>query len=103
MRNVMKNQNAIELSRQRINDLALYMAEFALDFLPGDADVNVYDANDFLALINEWFPHFLQYAETNRMLEAGEKEALVENDGELISVIKESAVDAAREIVMEKI
>jgi hypothetical protein len=95
----MKNESAIQLTEKRINDLGLYLAEFALDFVPGDDDVNTYDANDFLALFDAWFPYFLRYAETNRMFENGEKESLAET--ELVSYIKDAAVDAAREIIME--
>jgi hypothetical protein len=98
----MNNENANQLTGKRIDDLGLYLAEFALDFIPGDEDVNAYDANDFLALFNEWFPHFIRYAETNRMFENGEKEALAEDNEELIESIKDAAVDAAREIIMEK-
>jgi hypothetical protein len=99
----MINQNSLQMTEQRINDLGLYLAEFALDFLPGDADVNTYDANDFLALFDKWFRHFIGYAETNRMFETGEKKALAENDNDLVSFIKDAAVDFAREIIMEKI
>jgi len=99
----MNNENAIQLTDQRINALGLYLAEFSLDFVPVDSALNKYDANDFLALFDAWFTHFLRYAETNIMFEAGEKEALTLNHSELVSYIKDAAVDAAREIIMEKI
>jgi hypothetical protein len=103
MCNTMINQSALPMTDQRINDLAIYLAEFALDFIPGDTDVSSYDANDFLALFDEWFSPFVRYAETNRMFDNGEKEALAGDDNELVSCIKDAAVDAAREIIMEKI
>jgi hypothetical protein len=93
----------LSMPGRRIKEMGLYLAEFAMDFLPGDADVNAYNANDFLALFDQWYPHFIRYAETNRMLEAGEKDVLQENEGDLIGFIKDAAVDAAREIIMEKI
>jgi dsDNA-binding SOS-regulon protein len=99
----MKNESAIKLTEQRINDLGLYLAEFALDFVPGDDDVNTYNANDFLALVDAWFPYFTRYAETNGMLENGEREALAENKDDLVNYIKDTAVDAAKEILMEQI
>jgi hypothetical protein len=99
----MNNENVIQLTEKRINDLGLYLAEFALDFVPTDEDVYSYDANDFLALFDKWFPHFIRYAETNRMFNNGEQGVLAENSDELVSFIKDSAVDAAREIIMEKI
>jgi hypothetical protein len=99
----MNNESAIQLTENRINDLGLYLAEFALDFVPGEKDVSSYDANDFLALFDQWFRHFIRYAETNRMFDKGEQEALIENNNELISYVKDAAVDAAREIIMEKI
>ncbi|MBP1669465.1 MAG: hypothetical protein H6Q21_1831 [Bacteroidetes bacterium] len=99
----MNNESAIQLTESRINDLGLYLAEFALDFVPGDEDVYSYDANDFLALFDQWFPHFIRYAETNRMFDRGEREALTENIDELVGYIKDAAIDAAREIIMEKI
>jgi len=98
----MKNESAIQLTEQRIEDLGIYLAEFALDFVPGDDDVNNYDANDFLALVDAWFPYFTRYAETNGILENGEREALAENKDDLVSYIKDSAVDAAKEILMEE-
>jgi hypothetical protein len=99
----MNNESAIQLTENRINDLGLYLAEFALDFVPSDEDVYSYDANDFLTLFDQWFRHFIRYAETNGMLENGEQVALNENNDELVSYIKDAAVDAAREIIMEKI
>lgn len=99
----MNNESAIQLTENRIYDLGLYLAEFALDFVPGEKDVFSYDANDFLELFDQWFRHFIRYAETNRMFDKGEQEALIENNNELISYVKDAAVDAAREIIMEKI
>ena len=99
----MNNESVIQLTDQRINALGLYLAEFSLDFVPVDSALNKYDANDFLALFDAWFQHFLTYAETNRMFEAGEKETLALNHSEMVSCVKDAAVDAAREIVMEKI
>jgi hypothetical protein len=99
----MNNESAIQLTENRINDLGLYLAEFALDFVPSDEDVSSYDANDFLVLFDQWFRHFIRYAETNRMFDQGEQDALTDNSDELVSYIKDAAVDAAREIIMEKI
>lgn len=99
----MMNESAIQLTEQRINDLGHYLAEFSLDFVPVDGALHKYDANDFLALFDAWFQHFIRYAETNRMFENGEREALSENSGEVAGYIKDAAIDAAREIIIEKI
>jgi len=91
------------MTEQRINDLGICLAEFTLDFIPGDTEINTYDANDFLALFDKWFSPFIRYGETNRMFDDGEIESLAGDDNELVSCIKDAAVDAAREIIMEKI
>ena len=99
----MKNVNAQQMTQKRINTLGLYLAEFALEFIPADHHVNSYNANDFLMLFDDWYESFIRYAETNRMFLGGEKEALIENTDDLIFQVKEAAIDAAREIIMAKV
>ena len=97
----MKNEDVLPLTEKRINDLACSLAVFAMDFVPGD-DAYIYEANDFLALFDKWFQHFIRYADTNGMFNPGEKEALLENENELVGYILDAAIDAARELIMEK-
>lgn len=98
----MKNQGVLQLTEKRINDFAWYLAEFAMDFV-SDYEAYKYEANDFLALFNKCFRNFVLYAETNGMFNAGEKEALLDNDNELVGFIIDAAIDAARELIMEKV
>ena len=93
----------LHITPKRLDELGLFLAEFALDFLPAGADVKTYNAGDFLAMFDKWFQPFIGYAETNRMFHDGEREALEEHDTDLINAIKDAAVDAARELIMEKI
>ncbi|MBN1417089.1 MAG: hypothetical protein JW973_18480 [Bacteroidales bacterium] len=99
----MKNDNKLALTEDRISALGLYLAEFALDFVSDDEDLSIYTASHFLALFDKWYDNFIRHAETNRMFYAGEKEALIENNDDLVSCIKEAAIDAARELILEKI
>ncbi len=98
----MKNKDGLQMTEERINDFATGLAEFAMDFVSDD-DANAYEANDFLKLFNQWFRHFIRYAETNGMFNPGEKEALLDNSHELEGAIKEAAIGAARELIMEKV
>jgi hypothetical protein len=98
----MSTENALQLTEERIHDLGLFLAEFALEFVPPEDNVDTYDANDFMALFDTWYQNFIRYAETNRMLAMGEKEALVENDNELDCFVKDAAIDAGREIITAK-
>jgi hypothetical protein len=98
----MNTVNTLQLTEKRIQDLGLFLAEFALEFVPAGEDVNTYDTNDFITLFDAWYQNFIHYAETNRMFAIGEKEALLENDHELDCLIKDSAIDAAREIITLK-
>ncbi|MBN2275185.1 MAG: hypothetical protein JXK95_12690 [Bacteroidales bacterium] len=98
----MKNKDGLQMTEERINDFATGLAEFAMDFVPGD-DASAYEANDFLALFNKWFRNFIHYAETNGMFNPGEKEALLDDDNELAIYIKDAAIGAARELIMEKV
>jgi hypothetical protein len=96
----MKIENKMPLAENRIRDLGLFLAEFAMDFVPPRDNVRSYTANDFYELINEWFRDFIRYAETNGMFLNGEKEALLNN--ELVTYVKEAAIGSAREIALEK-
>jgi hypothetical protein len=98
----MNTVNALQLTERRIQDFGLLLAEFALEFIPAEEDVNTYDANDFMVLFDAWYQNFIQYAETNRMFAIGEKEALLGNDHELDCLIKDAAIDAARGIITTK-
>ena len=98
----MKKEDGLPLTEKRINDFACSLAKFAMDFVSDD-DAYTFEANDFLALFNIWFPNFILYAETNGMFNPGEKEALLEKDNELVGYIKDAAIDAARELIMEKV
>jgi hypothetical protein len=98
----MNTVNALQLTENRVQDFGLFLAEFALEFVPAGEDVNTYDANDFMTLFDAWYQNFIQYAETNRLFAIGEKEALLENDNELDCLIKDAAIDAAREIITVK-
>ncbi|HJZ42016.1 MAG TPA: hypothetical protein VJ203_16725 [Bacteroidales bacterium] len=85
----------LPFSDKRIREIGLYLAEFALEFVPGDGDVNAYDTNDFLMLFDTWYDKFIRYAETNRLVSRGELRALTENFDELDSFIKEAAINTA--------
>lgn len=98
----MNTVNALQLTEERIQDLGHFLAEFALEFVPAGEDVNTYDANDFMTLFDVWYQNFILYAETNRMFAMDEKEALLENYNELDCLIKDAAIDAAREIITAK-
>lgn len=95
----MNTEHALQLTEERIHDLGYLLAEFALEFVPRGDNARNYEANDFLALFDDWYFNFIRYAETNRMLAMGERETLVENDNELDCIIKDAAIDAAREIL----
>ena len=79
----MKKENALKLTEDRINELGLYLAEFALEQVPNDDDVNSYDANDLVSLFEECYKNFIRYAETNGLFNSDEKKALIENKDEL--------------------
>lgn len=98
----MNTLNAVQLTEERIQDLGHFLAEFALEFVPVGEDINTYDANDFMTLFDVWYQNFILYAETNRLFAMDEKEALLENHNELDCLIKDAAIDAAREIITAK-
>jgi hypothetical protein len=85
----------LPFSEKRIREIGLYLAEFALEFVPGDTDVNKYDTRDFLLLFDAWYDKFIQYAETNRLVSRSEIRSLVENYDKLDSFIKNAAAGCA--------
>jgi hypothetical protein len=92
---------AMPFSEKRIRLIGTYLAEFALDFIPGSTDTSSWDANDFLALFDREYSHFLRYVETNRLVTRNELLILSENLNELDDLIKEAAIYAAREVAAE--
>jgi hypothetical protein len=98
----MKKENLLQLTEKRINELGIYLAEFALEQVPREDDVNSYDANDLLSLFEKCYENFISYAETNGLFNSDEKKALIENKDELDCYITEQAIDAAREIITEE-
>ncbi len=95
-------KNDLSFTEKRIHETGLYLAEFALEFLPGDAALNSYDANDFLLLFDIWYNNFIRYAETNGLVSCDELLDMQENRDDLDVFIKAAAIDAAREIIMDK-
>jgi hypothetical protein len=95
-------KNVMPFNDERILEIGLYLAEFALEFVPGDLDLNTYDGNDFLLLFDAWYENFIRYAETNHLIRHDEIVALTENLNELDIFIKEAAIDAAREAIIAK-
>jgi hypothetical protein len=85
----------LPFSETRIREIGLYLAEFALEFVPGDADMNRYEPRDFLLLFDTWYVKFILYAETNRLVSRSEIRTLVENYDKLDSYIKEAATNCA--------
>jgi|GEM_PF-2666154 len=95
-------RNTTPFAKKRILDIGLYLAEFALEFVPGDKGQNPYDADDFLLLFDIWYKNFIWYAKTNTLITCDEVLTLTENLNGLDGLIKEAAIDAAREIIFEK-
>lgn len=91
---------AMPFSEKRIRSIGTYLAEFALDFIPGGTETSSWDANDFLTLFDREYPHFLRYVETNRLVSRYELQVLLDNLNELDDLIKEAAIEAARELIM---
>jgi hypothetical protein len=94
--------NVMPFTNSRILEIGLYLAEFAVEFVPVEADMNTYDGNDFLLLFDAWYENFIRYAETNSLVTRDERFALYENLNELDGIIKEAAIDAAREAIIAK-
>jgi hypothetical protein len=88
---------------KRIFDVGKYLAEFALEFIPGNVDLNKYDDNYFAELFDFWYEKFIRYAETNNLITREELMILNENPNGLDGFIKEAATQAAREIIFEKV
>jgi hypothetical protein len=95
-------KNVMPISKKRILEIGHYLAEFALEFVPGDLDQNTYDASDLLLLFDVWYSNFIRYAETNNLITQDELLILTKNPDELDGFIKEAAIDAAREVIIEK-
>jgi hypothetical protein len=89
-------------TKKRIQTIGLYLAEFALEFAPRHTELSSWEANDFLKLFDNWYRNFIRYAETNQMITLDEILNLHENLNGLDDLIKEAAIDAARDMVIEK-
>ena len=113
LRTIMKKNNTLSrslkvtamkivlpFSEKRIRLTGLYLAEFALEFVPGEEDVNSWNASDFLSLFDGVYANFIRYLETNSLVTRQEILVLTENPQELDGFIKEAAIDSAREIIM---
>ena len=95
-------KKVISFPYKRINDIGQYLAEFALEFVPGNADLNKYDDNYFVRVFDTLYEKFIRYAETNNLITREELLILNENPMGMDSYIKEAAIDAVREIIIEK-
>jgi hypothetical protein len=96
-------KNATPITNKRIPEIGLLLAQFALDFVPEDADLNAYNGNDFVLLFDSWYEKFIRYVETNNLVTRFEALVLTENMNELDDLIKEAAIDAARETILAKV
>jgi hypothetical protein len=96
-------KNATPITNKRIPEIGRLLAQFALDFVPDDADLNDYNGNDFVLLFDSWYEKFIRYVETNNLVTHFEALVLTENMNELDDLIKEAAIDAARETILAKV
>jgi len=87
---------------KRILEIGQYLAEFALDFVPGDKNANAYDTIKLTSVIDAWYEKFIRYAETNKLITPEEIWMLNENPNGLVDFIKEAAFRAAQEVLIEK-
>jgi hypothetical protein len=90
------------LTTSRVIEIGHYLAEFAVDFVPIEADISAYNSNDFFSLIDTWYENFIRYAETNHLVSRDEIFALRENFYGLDVFIKEAAIDAAADTFVAK-
>jgi hypothetical protein len=87
---------------RRIEEIGVYLAEFALEFFPIPEDPKDFDTNSFSMFLETWYDRFLRYAETNRMITRDEIWMLNENINRLDEFIKEAAVNTARELAAKR-
>jgi hypothetical protein len=88
---------------RRIDEIGVYLAEFAMEFFPNLKDPDNFDVNSFSLFLDTWYDRFLRYAETNRMITHDEIWMLNENINKLDEYIKEAAVNTARELIVKKV
>jgi|PlaIllAssembly_1097288.scaffolds.fasta_scaffold251225_2 hypothetical protein len=87
---------------KRIHEIGHDLAAFILELMPGDKDMSNWDDSRFLAVFDTWFDKFLRYAETNRLISYEEIWMLNENPNGLDDFIKQVAIEAVREVIIEK-
>lgn len=87
---------------KRILEIGQYLAEFALEFVPGDKNPNASNPKKLSLVMDTWYEKFIRYAETNKLITPEEIWMLNENPNGLDESIKEAAIHAAREVLIEK-
>jgi hypothetical protein len=86
---------------KRIIEIGHYLAEFALEFIPGEKNANTCSTGKLLSVLDAWYDKFIRYAETNKLITHEEIWMLDENPNGLDEFIKEAAINAAREALIE--
>lgn len=84
---------------RRIREIGQNLADFALEFVRVDADLNAHDSEYFVMIFDAWFDKFLRYAETNNLITAEEATLILDDPNCLDDFIKDAAIVAARQIL----
>ena len=95
-------KNVMPFTTSRVLEIGHCLAEFAVEFVPVEADISAFNGNDFFSLIDTWYENFIRYAETNSLVTRDEIFALNENFYGLDVFIKEAAIDAATDAIIAK-